>query len=150
MNAAIDTVTLLQRLHVQRRDRLARNGDLGPVIKALHDIADLLESDRWKTRRAGLDMTDYMLLMRACYGPLIAWNRRTGRYDFTPCPLCGSTLLDRRHRPQEALARAETLLESVVDALGAESGTPLPQVRATADRLAAEAMPLPADMTTAA
>lgn len=140
--ASHDSLTLLQHLHAKRRTRLARKGNLGPVIKALYDVVDLLEADRWKTRRTGLDVTDYVLLMRACYGLMMTSNRISGRYEFTPCSTCGSTLLDRRHRPEGSVDSAEALLAAVVGALGAESGTPLSQVRVTADRLAAEATAL--------
>lgn len=105
-----------------------------PVVKALHNVADLMDRDR-AANPAREDVTDFMILMRACYGPLMRWDRMAGEYGFAPCPVCGTTLADLRHRRAEVEA-ARTLLALVTEALGAEHGTSMAEVRAVADRLA--------------
>jgi len=113
----------------QRRDRLGRNGTLGPSIKALHDLATLMELDTLSIYRHGKRPVDFELITRACYGPLISWNRASGRYDIKPL---------HTHRAERQ--SAEALIQAVVDALGAEFGPSIGEVRAVADRLAVDAM----------
>lgn len=49
MATTVDAATLLQDLQLRRRDRLARNGGLGPIVKALHGMADLMDRDNIRT-----------------------------------------------------------------------------------------------------
>ncbi|WP_331723408.1 hypothetical protein [Streptomyces atratus] len=120
---------LRNRLLCQRRDRLGRNGSLGPTIKALHDLAALMELTTLTIYRRGQRRTDYLLITRACYGPLMWWDRMVGRYQIKPL---------RTHRAERKAA--EALIGAVVKALGSEYGHTIAEVRAVADRLAIEAM----------
>ncbi|MFD9463530.1 hypothetical protein [Streptomyces sp. NPDC060027] len=113
------------RLREQRLARRGRSGELGPVIKALHAALDLLESERWERRRLGVHTTDYVLLMRACYGPLLQRNPRTERWE----------LVSRRRRPDGALEAARAVTADVVQALGGESGATVQDIRAAINRL---------------
>ncbi|WP_406122970.1 hypothetical protein OHQ89_12440 [Streptomyces canus] len=117
---------LRARLRAQRRTRLGRNGSLGPVVKALHDLADTLDVERWKQRHLGLHTTDYTLIMRVCYGPLFIQDPRTGQWGLAP----------RQQRPDGALDAARTLAKQVVAELGGERGATAGDARAAADRLA--------------
>ncbi|MFD6490349.1 hypothetical protein [Streptomyces sp. NPDC060188] len=113
------------RLLDQRRTRQGRRGDLGPVIAALHAVLDLLESERWERRLLGVHTTDYVLLMRACYGPLLQRNPRSGRWE----------LASRRFRPDGALEAARAVTAAVVDALGGEAGATVQDIRAAIVRM---------------
>jgi len=114
------------RLIEARRIRQGRNGELGPVVKALHDTADLLESEQWKRRRLGVATTDYTLLMRACYGPLFTQTEHSGRWGLVP----------RSQRPAGALEAARAVTAEVVKLLGGESGATVQDIRDAINRQA--------------
>ncbi|MEU3656471.1 hypothetical protein AB0E67_27420 [Streptomyces sp. NPDC032161] len=120
---------LRDRLLRQRRDRLGRNGSLGPTIKALHDLATLMEVPTRVKWRRGQRETDYWLITRSCYGPLIWWDRKAGRHQIKPL---------RTHRAERRAADA--VITEVVKVLGSEYGTTITKVRAIADQLAVAAM----------
>ncbi|MEV8101012.1 hypothetical protein [Streptomyces sp. NPDC088135] len=125
---------LRNRLMQQRRDRLGRNGSLGPTIEAIHNLATLMELTTLTIYRRGQRRTDYLLITRACYGPLMWWDRMAGRYQIKPL---------RTHRAERRAA--EALISAVVKALGSEYGHTITEVRSVADRLAIEAMSRNAD-----
>jgi len=120
---------LRDRLLRQRRDRLARNGTLGPTIKALHDLVTLMELSRLKIYRRGQQPTSFLLIMQSCYGPLMWWDAMEARYCIAPL---------RTHRAEREAA--DDLLDKVIKALGTEYGQSIAEVLATADRMAAAAM----------
>jgi hypothetical protein len=143
----------LAQLAVERRRRMARRGQFGPAIAALYRIADLIEheqrTDRWRkaTRyRGALPVWVYrkMIFHRAVYGPLMYWSPR--KPDGEP--------YDFRDASKEVWMAARALRDEVEDLLppweprvtGKQSREFHPhQLRDLADRLAAEAMRLPAD-----
>jgi hypothetical protein len=132
-SAAITTsacAELRERLLHQRRTRLGRRGAFGLVVKALHDLATLMDTDPRKIARRGQLTTNYELIMRACYGPLMTKRKDGNGYNFAPL---------RTHRKERQ--EAETLTAAVVAALGSEFGTMAGEVRAVADRLATESSP---------
>lgn len=132
-SAAITTsacAELRERLLHQRRTRLGRRGTFGPIVKTLHDLAALMDTDPRKIARRGQLTTTYQLIMRACYG-LLMTKRKDGKgYNFAPL---------RTHRKERQ--EAEALTAAVVAALGSEFGTTAGEVRAVADRLATESSP---------
>ena len=77
---------LLQHLRSQRHSRLARTGGLGRTVKALHDLADLMEHDNIRTaahnRRDGRPChpvgippnMGHGLIQQACLGPQAAFD----------------------------------------------------------------------------
>ncbi|MEU9947043.1 hypothetical protein [Streptomyces sp. NPDC047939] len=136
MQTETQNADLRGRLIRQRRERLARNGSLGPTIKALHDVATLMELSTLTIYRRGQMRTDYQLIMRACYGPLMRRNHKTGRYEIKPL---------RTHRAERSAANL--LMDEVVKALGSEYGHSIAEVRTIADRMAVEAMAVRNDAT---
>ncbi|MER7196149.1 hypothetical protein [Streptomyces flaveolus] len=121
---------LRERLLYERRTRLGRRGVLGPVVKALHALAALLDADLRKSARRGQCTTTFQLIMRACYGPLLTERLDGSGYNVAPL---------RTHRKERLEARE--LTAAVVAALGGESGTTAGEVRSVADRLATQLFP---------
>jgi len=95
------------------------------VAEALRVIIKILETD---TFPFGPPATDYDILMRSCYGPLLTWNPHTRR----------SELLPKRLRPDGALDHARALTAAIVELLGGERGATLPDVQTALDTLTAE------------
>ncbi|WP_211832766.1 hypothetical protein [Streptomyces asiaticus] len=133
---------LLTRLRTARRARMARRGDHGPVVKSLHDLADVMELDQFRStryRRDGVRAVTAVMLMRATYGPLLVWDRCAGRYDIQDISVRSETEYG------EAKARRDALRQALTDATCAmrrRSPGVLrlrpSDVRAIADRLAVE------------
>lgn len=118
------------RLVRQRRERLGRNGSLGPTIKALHCMATLIELSTLTIYRRGQERTDYHLIMRACLGPLMWRDHKAGRWEVASV---------RTHRAEYAVA--EVLIDAVIAALGPRyDGMSLAELKAITDRLAIDAM----------
>ncbi|TXS34753.1 hypothetical protein [Streptomyces sp. OR43] len=97
-------------------------------------MATLMDLSTLTIYRRGQQRTDYHLIMRACYGPLMRRNHVTGRYEIKPL---------RTHRSERGAANL--LMDEVVKALGSERGHSISEVRAIADRMAVEAMAVQAD-----
>lgn len=125
-----DYTELRDRLLQQRRERLGRNGSLGPTIKALHDVATLIELNTLPIYRRGQERTDYHLIMRACLGPLMWRDHKAGRWEIARV---------RTHRAE--YAAADVLIDNVIAALGPQyDGKSLAELKAITDQLAIEAM----------
>jgi hypothetical protein len=100
-----------------------RNRD--ETVEALRTVIKILDTDHFPF---GPPATDYDILMRACYGNLLAHNPSTGRYE----------LLTRRLRPEGALDHARALTATVVDLLGGERGATIAEVQTTLGKLTEE------------
>ncbi|NUQ95825.1 MAG: hypothetical protein HOY79_04450 [Streptomyces sp.] len=94
------------------------------VTEALHNVLAELEKlpdpDHWSA------VTDYTMLMVACYGPLFAWSDHRQTWEFQ----------GDRHQPAGALQAARTLTAQVVAALGQENGATRAAVQAAIRRTA--------------
>jgi hypothetical protein len=86
------------------------------VTEALRKVIKILETD---TFPFGPPTTDYDILMRACYGPLLTWNPETRRHE----------MAWKRQRPEGALEKARALTATVVELLGGESGATVSDVQ---------------------
>ena len=96
------------------------------VANALTVVITILETDKFPFGPAA---TDYDILMRACYGPLLAINPVTERRE----------LICRRLRPEGALEHARALTASLVELLGGEHGATIADVQAALDTVTAAA-----------
>jgi hypothetical protein len=89
-----------------------------------------MDADLRKSACRGQCTTNFQLIMRACYGPLLTKRKDGSGYDVAPL---------RTHWKERMEARE--LTAAVVAALGGESGTTAGEVRAVADRLATQLFP---------
>lgn len=97
------------------------------VANALTAVITILETDKFQSHTPAA--TDYDILMRACYGPLLAINPVNGHRE----------LISRRLRPEGALEHARALTTAVVELLGGERGASIADVQAALNTVTAAA-----------
>ncbi|MFF9787115.1 hypothetical protein [Streptomyces nigrescens] len=149
---------LLTRLRIQRRTRLAKRGDLGAAIKALHDTADAMDARQRRMspyRTPGGRMywpverhEAHNVLMVAEHGVFGAASMREFENEW------------RQRKQQDRIAAGQWLKRGIaalksIEPLLVPDGYDSPDLssgdlRAIAGRLAAEAIPLPSDVNLAA
>lgn len=96
--------------------------DRAELTQALTTTISILQTDEFPF---GPPTTDYDILMRACYGPLLVVNATTGRRE----------LIAKRLRPAGSLEQARSLTSQVVRILGGEQGATVQDVQAALDNL---------------
>ncbi|MFD5670953.1 hypothetical protein, partial [Streptomyces sp. NPDC127040] len=139
---------LLQRLRNQRRTRLARSGGLGRTVKALHDLADLMDRDNVRTaannRRDGRGRypvgippnMGFNLIRQACSGT-------QGEFNAEWIRLAREVSLETATRWGDEQADFTRSIAAIVYPAGLASPTvSADEVRALAEQHAADAQPV--------
>lgn len=129
---------LMNRLKTAQRARMARRGDLGPVVKALHNVADLMERDDMRARAAhgspvGIPPSmGHHLIWQVCTGGGEVWSAEWVR-------LAREVSLEAAQKWSASQNELIHELEELVYPGGAHAATASANdVRAIADRVAAE------------